>query len=219
MALDLRRAGGNHGVHNASQEVTMHAAIDLRVRDLMTVDPVVVGPDASAAEAERLLKTNRVSGLPVVDDGATVGVVSLTDMMVARSSAMIHANWPRMRVRHLMSTPAITVHAGNEFRARGRADGEPPHPSRRGGRRRGRADRRAQFAGPPPPPGQGPGGGDRTRLRWRRLAGCHLSAGDLHSSLSGSSRARARTCPAQSGRMARFCGPTGRRDDPRRSPS
>jgi CBS domain-containing protein len=90
----------------------MHAAIDLRVRDLMTVDPVVVGPDASAAEAERLLKTNRVSGLPVVDDGATVGVVSLTDMMVARSSAMIHANWPRMRVRHLMSTPAITVHAG-----------------------------------------------------------------------------------------------------------
>jgi CBS domain-containing protein len=90
----------------------MHAAIDLRVGDLMTVDPVVVGPDASAAEAERLLKTNRVSGLPVVEDGATVGVVSLTDLMVARSSDMIRANWERMRVRHLMSSPAITVHAG-----------------------------------------------------------------------------------------------------------
>src|SRR5688572_8525568 len=112
MALDLRGTKGKHGCRNASPEVTMHAAIDLRVGDLMTVDPVVVGPDASAAEAERLLKTNRVSGLPVVEDGATVGVVSLTDLMVARSSDMIRANWERMRVRHLMSSPAITVHAG-----------------------------------------------------------------------------------------------------------
>ena len=39
---------------------------DLRVDDLMTLDPVVIDPDASAAEAERLLKTYRVSGLPVV---------------------------------------------------------------------------------------------------------------------------------------------------------
>ena len=90
----------------------MDGTIDLRVGDLMTVDPVVVGPDASATDAERLLKFNRVSGLPVVEGGVTVGVISLTDLVVARSSEMIHANWPRMRVRHLMSAPAITVHAG-----------------------------------------------------------------------------------------------------------
>jgi CBS domain-containing protein len=90
----------------------MHGTTDLRVGDLMTVDLVVVEPDASAADAERLMKTNRVSGLPVVDDGVTVGVISLTDLVVARSSDMIHANWPRMRVRHLMTAPAVTVHAG-----------------------------------------------------------------------------------------------------------
>lgn len=61
----------------------MPRTTDLRVGNLMSTDPVVVGPDASAAEAERLLKTNRVSGLPVVDDGATVGVISLTDLVVA----------------------------------------------------------------------------------------------------------------------------------------
>ena len=51
----------------------MPGTTDLRVGNLMSTDPIVVGPDASAAEAERLLKTNRVSGLPVVEDGVTVG--------------------------------------------------------------------------------------------------------------------------------------------------
>ena len=83
---------------------------DLRVGNLMTIDPVVVGPEAPASDAERLLKTYHVSGLPVVADGVVVGVISHTDLLVARSSSMIGGNWPRMRVRHLMSTPAVTVH-------------------------------------------------------------------------------------------------------------
>lgn len=85
---------------------------DLRVGDLMTVDPVVIESDAPATDAERLMKTHRVSGLPVVEAGVTVGVISRTDMMVARSSRLIGGNWERMRVRHLMSVPAITVHSG-----------------------------------------------------------------------------------------------------------
>lgn len=84
---------------------------DRQVGSLMTAGPVVIGPDEPASEAERLLKTHRVSGLPVVDNGAVIGMISLTDLMVARSSAMIGGNWPRLRVRHLMSSPAISVHA------------------------------------------------------------------------------------------------------------
>jgi len=90
----------------------MHGTTDLRVGNLMTIDPVVIGPNALATDAERLLKTYHVSGLPVVAGGLAVGVISLTDLMVARSSAMIAGNWPRMRVRHLMSAPAVTVHVG-----------------------------------------------------------------------------------------------------------
>jgi CBS domain-containing protein len=82
-----------------------------RVGNLMSLDPVVIGPEQPAAEAERLLKTYRVSGLPVVDGEDLLGVISQADLMVARSSEMIAAHWDRMRVRHLMSTPAITIHA------------------------------------------------------------------------------------------------------------
>ncbi|MGH2428366.1 MAG: CBS domain-containing protein [Candidatus Limnocylindria bacterium] len=88
------------------------ATSDLRVGNLMTIDPVVIGADAQAGEAERLLKTYHVSGLPVVSGNATVGVISQTDLMVARSSGMISGNWERMLVRHLMTTPAVTVHTG-----------------------------------------------------------------------------------------------------------
>lgn len=54
----------------------MMARIDLRVGNLMTADPVVIEPDAAVAEAENLLKTYRVSGLPVVRDGDLLGVIS-----------------------------------------------------------------------------------------------------------------------------------------------
>jgi CBS domain-containing protein len=85
---------------------------ELRVGNLMTIDPITIGPEASASDAEALIKTYRITGLPVVERGDVVGVVSQSDLMVAHSSEMIGAHWERMRVRHVMSSPAITIHAG-----------------------------------------------------------------------------------------------------------
>ena len=87
-----------------------------RVGNLMTVNPVVVDVDAPAAEAERLIKTYHVSGLPIVSKDEVVGVISQSDLVVARSSAMISANWERVRVRHLMTAPAVTVHIETPIR-------------------------------------------------------------------------------------------------------
>ena len=87
-----------------------------RVGNLMTVDPVVVDADAPAVDAERLIKTYHVSGLPIVSHGEVVGVISQSDLVIARSSAMISANWERVRVRHLMTAPAVTVHVGTPIR-------------------------------------------------------------------------------------------------------
>lgn len=88
----------------------MTIAAQVRIGNLMSVDPVVIDSEAPITEAELLLKSYRISGLPVVEDGALIGVVSQTDLLNARSSELIGANWGRVKVRHLMSRPAVTVH-------------------------------------------------------------------------------------------------------------
>jgi CBS-domain-containing membrane protein len=49
----------------------------LLVADVMSVDPVVVNVDASLAEADVVLRSTYIRGIPVVDrNGALVGVLS-----------------------------------------------------------------------------------------------------------------------------------------------
>jgi CBS domain-containing protein len=81
------------------------------VGDLMASEPIVVRADATIGEAATLIERNHVSGLPVVDGaGALVGVISQTDLLRARATEHLWANWPGLAVRHLMSSPAVTVH-------------------------------------------------------------------------------------------------------------
>ena len=48
----------------------------MKVRDLMTTDPLTVSPDTLLKEAARTMVRNKVSGLPVLVDGALVGIVT-----------------------------------------------------------------------------------------------------------------------------------------------
>jgi predicted transcriptional regulator len=91
-------------------------ARDIRVGNLMSIDPIVIEPDAPAGEAERLIKAHHIAGLPVVEHGVTIGVISQTDLVVARSSELISANWSRLRVRNIMAAPAVTVHVETSVR-------------------------------------------------------------------------------------------------------
>ena len=82
------------------------------VGDLMTPDPVRIRADAPLAKAARLLDQHHVHGLPVVDaSGALVGVVSQTDMLRARTTEYLWSWWRGLQVRHLMTSPALTVTA------------------------------------------------------------------------------------------------------------
>jgi CBS domain-containing protein len=81
------------------------------VGDRMAVEPIVIRADASLTEAAALMDQHHVHGLPVVDGrGSLVGVVSQTDLNRARSTEYLWSNWPGLAVRHLMTSPAITVH-------------------------------------------------------------------------------------------------------------
>jgi CBS domain-containing protein len=54
----------------------------MKVRDLMTTEPVTTTPDAPLKEAARMMVEHGVSGLPVLDDaGALVGMVTEGDFL------------------------------------------------------------------------------------------------------------------------------------------
>lgn len=88
------------------------AANDLRVADLMAIDPIVVSADAFVEDAEDLLRQNQITGLPVVDVGhRLVGVISQTDLIYLAlpyvQSLIRHGE--RIRVRDVMSLPPVTI--------------------------------------------------------------------------------------------------------------
>ena len=52
------------------------------VRDWMTIDPVVVGPDTEVRAARQLLRDKGIRHLPVVDEGQVIGIVSDRDVRI-----------------------------------------------------------------------------------------------------------------------------------------
>jgi CBS domain-containing protein len=80
------------------------------VGDLMAIEPIVVHADAPVADAVRAMDDFDISGLPVVGPtGEVVGVISQTDLLHARATEWLWANWDGLKVRHLMTQPALTV--------------------------------------------------------------------------------------------------------------
>jgi hypothetical protein len=72
------------------------------VGELMAVDPIVIGANLPLDEAADILDRHGISGAPVVDAaGSLVGVLSQTDLIRARSTEYLWANWPGLAVRHL----------------------------------------------------------------------------------------------------------------------
>jgi 3-hydroxybutyryl-CoA dehydratase len=55
----------------------------VRAADVMSADPVTVGPDRSIGDAARLLVTHKVGSVPVVDRGRLVGILTTTDALEA----------------------------------------------------------------------------------------------------------------------------------------
>jgi CBS domain-containing protein len=80
------------------------------VSDLMANEPIVVRADASLTDAARIMDESDVSGLPVVGEGGDViGVISQTDLLHARATEWLWANWTGLKVRHLMTSPPLTI--------------------------------------------------------------------------------------------------------------
>jgi CBS domain-containing protein len=62
----------------------------MKVKDAMTADVKAIGPGRSLKDVAAILAANRISGLPVVDEGRVVGVVSEADILVKEWAEVPH---------------------------------------------------------------------------------------------------------------------------------
>jgi CBS domain-containing protein len=110
----------------------------MKVRDLMPKNPGTVSADDPVRTAAGLLRNHRIGGLPVMDQGTLVGVVTESDIISLLDTGKISAdlwlpsplevieiplreivNWEKTktalthigetRVRNIMSHPVITI--------------------------------------------------------------------------------------------------------------
>ena len=80
------------------------------VGELMSIEPITIAVDRPVAEAEELMTSRNITGLPVVDRlGRLVGVISQTDLVRAYAAGRSVDSWPSLSVRHLMTSPALTI--------------------------------------------------------------------------------------------------------------
>lgn len=75
-------AAGHQGGSYRPYRAEERKASAVQARDLMTRPAVTIGPDATAAEAARVMSARRVKRLPVVDGaGHLIGIVSRIDVL------------------------------------------------------------------------------------------------------------------------------------------
>jgi arabinose-5-phosphate isomerase len=73
--------------------------LDSPITTVMTKSPVVIGPEAKVGEAIELLKTRKISELPVVDsEGRPVGMLDITDLIGLEPVAGASDSRPLLRL-------------------------------------------------------------------------------------------------------------------------
>ena len=62
----------------------------ITAKDIMTREVITISPDTEIAQAAKLLLTNRINGLPVIDDaGKLVGILCQSDLIIQQKNIPI----------------------------------------------------------------------------------------------------------------------------------
>ncbi len=86
------------------------------VRDYMSTDPVIIGPNDSVGDALELLKDHSIRRLPVVSKGKLIGLVTNTDLIKASPSPAtslsiheINYLYPKIKIKDIMTKDVVTI--------------------------------------------------------------------------------------------------------------
>lgn len=115
LAIAMAQAGGMGVIHRnlTPAEQAEEVRQVKKFESGMVVNPVVIGPDAALEDALELMKSNRISGIPVVENGGTGGHVTGKLVGILTNRDVRFASNPKQKVRELMTHEnLITVRDG-----------------------------------------------------------------------------------------------------------
>lgn len=67
----------------SSPEAVIELLFKLKVKDVMTSEIITVSPSATMREIQQLMKTKRITGVPVTENGTLAGIISMDDIVKA----------------------------------------------------------------------------------------------------------------------------------------
>ena len=82
---------------------------DISIERIMTPDPATISPQSSAAEARRMLDSNVINHLPVVEGDRLVGIVSSSDLLKLYLLDDKLAMFARATVDQIMETNLVVL--------------------------------------------------------------------------------------------------------------
>jgi CBS domain-containing membrane protein len=82
---------------------------DIAISRIMTPDPLTVGPDDTVAAAKILLDSRDIHHLPVVEDGALVGMLSTSDFLKLNVLRERPRALEAIKVRRIMEAEPVTL--------------------------------------------------------------------------------------------------------------
>ncbi len=109
MAIALARSGGLGTIQRSlSIEAQAHEVrLVKRYEAGMITDPMTISPDATIGEAFNVMKTNDISGLPVVENGRLVGILTNRDLRFENDMSR--------KVADVMTKDLVTAPIGIDF--------------------------------------------------------------------------------------------------------
>jgi len=94
----------------------------MRIRDVMTRNPVTVDSETLVLDAQKIMKENNIRRLPVVDKGKLVGMVTKHDLLEASPSpatslSVFELNYllAKMKVKEIMKRNPVTIAPDTPF--------------------------------------------------------------------------------------------------------
>ena len=87
-----------------SHDVILDIIYRIKIRDIMTSDLFTVSPDSTMADAKKIMKDKKVTGLPVAREKRLLGIVSIHDILICLDNEDLSAN-----VKNYMSKNLIVL--------------------------------------------------------------------------------------------------------------